>query len=69
MQWPSTSPATVLEWRAEASWMLVGISWLASWGPLGGFFEAFGSSWVPLRGLARSLGGLLGASWGSFRAS
>ena len=41
----------------EGSWMLIGISWLASRGSPGGSFEA---SWASFWGLLGPLGGLLG---------
>ena len=57
----------------EALWMLAGISWLTSRGPLEGNFEA---SWWPLWGLLGPLLGLLrlpearlGASWGPLGAA
>ena len=54
-------------------WMLAGISWEASCGPLGGVFEAsWGPFWCllgPLLGLLGASWGLLGASWGLLGAS
>ena len=59
-------PPPCLGGGSEASWMLVGISWLASRGPLGG---SLGASWGPFWGLLGPLLGLLGASWGVLGAS
>ena len=42
-------------------WMIAGISWEASRGPLGGSFEA---SWGPFWGICWASWGPLGASWG-----
>ena len=54
-------------------WMLAGISWEASCGPLGGVLEASWSPfWCllgPLLGLLEASWGLLGASWGLLGAS
>ena len=54
-------PPPCLGGGSETSWMLVGISWLACRGPLGGSLEA---SWGPFWGLLGPHLGLLGASWG-----
>ena len=54
-------PPPCLGGGSETSWTLVGISWLASRGPLGG---SLGASWGPFWGLLGPLLGLLGASWG-----
>ena len=54
-------PPPCLGGGSETSWMLVGISWLASRGPLGG---SLGASWGPFWGFLGPHLGLLGASWG-----
>ena len=59
-------PPPCLGGGSETSWVLVGISWLASRGPLGSSFE---TSWGPFWGLLGPLGGLLGPSWGLLGAS
>ena len=57
-------PLPCLVGGSEASWMLLGVSWLPTWGPREAVSRPLEASWGQSGGLFGPLWGLLGPLWG-----